>query len=121
MPPVLADALAALEHLEGWRGRVVTVSENISRAVIRGQFTYDRHFCTHSHVVFTLGTVGWGMSGSTLMLDGRRDAAPVWYQLTTDRLAAVERPDDATVVFVERFGAEAERRTTVRLVVGDCA
>ena len=80
---------AAITKLNLWQGRWVTINESLSR--IRNQvWSHDRHFATRSQFPLLLEQAGWCISGSTIDLSGRSDEQQSYYQLTLDRLVAVE-------------------------------
>ncbi len=98
-----------IETLNGWRGALVEVTEQITRS----PGTLDRHFTTRSVLVMRLENVGIAFSGATLMLFGQVVGRNVEYQATLDLLEHLTvRPEE--VVFVERFGRVAERHSTFR-------
>jgi hypothetical protein len=116
MSPELISAIqAALERLESWKGRLVTIEESISRAVGES-FSYDRHFCTRTRFSLIVEFAGWFFSGSALAVEGSQAGRPAGYQLTLDRVVAVDLSDDGSVGIKERFGQAAERLSVFRLV-----
>lgn len=115
MSPELITAVeAAIARLESWKGRLISVEESISRA-IGESWSYDRHFCTRSRFSLMVEFVGWYFSGSSLAVEGSQGGQPANYQLTLDRVVAVELPEDGSVAFKERFGQAAERVSVFRL------
>ena len=83
--------------------------------ITRSPGTLDRHFTTTSTLILRLESVGIAFSGSSMMVLGRAFGRDVGYQATLDLLEGLSL-GPAEVVFVERFGAVAERRSTFRPV-----
>jgi hypothetical protein len=98
-----------VERLSGWRGSLVEVVEQITRS----PGTLDRHFTTSSTLVLRLEYVGIAFSGGSLMVLGKAFGRDVGYEATVDRLERLSLGPDE-VVFVEQFGAIAERHSTFR-------
>ena len=98
-----------VEQLTAWRGSLVEVVEQVTRR----PGSLDRHCTTTSSVVLRLEFAGVAFSGASLMVLGKAFGRDVGYQATLDLLERLSvGPDE--VVFVERFGAEAERHSRFR-------
>jgi hypothetical protein len=100
---------AFVERLTSWRGSLVKVVEQVTRS----PGTLDRHFTTTSTQVIRLEFVGITFSGGTLMVQGKAFGRDVGHQATVDLLEHLSLGSDE-VVFVERFGAAAERHSIFR-------
>jgi len=98
-----------VERLSEWRGSLVEVVEQLTRS----PGTLDRHFTTTTTLVLRLEHVGIAFSGGSLLVLGRAFGRDVGYQAAVERLERLSLGPEE-VVFVERFGAAAERHSTFR-------
>ncbi len=99
------------EILRAWRGSLVEVVEQVAR--LPG--TFDRHFTTTTQLVMKLEDVAITFSGGSLTLSGTTGSWPATYQATCERLEELSL-GPREVVFLERFGQTAERRSVFRVL-----
>jgi hypothetical protein len=109
-PELIPQLEPLIDRLNEWVGKLVEVIEQISRS----PGTLDRHFTTRSSFVMRLESVGIAFSGATLMVLGKAFERDVAYQATCDLLEELSiGPEE--LVFVEKFGNVAERRSMFKL------
>lgn len=102
-------SIALGEALERFAGKIVVISEEISCRVGTG---FERHSTTRSALSFEVRRVGWLMSGGHFVINGADGVSE--YQIGTKCLIDVLVADNR-VSCVERYGEEAERRSTLSL------
>lgn len=101
----------SLAHLRSACGRVVRITESISRLRDR-EFGHDRHFATRSSCYLRLGSVSAAFSGSALMLGGKIDGRDVEYQIALEVVTSFDIQPMGAVI-VEQFEQHTERRSEI--------
>lgn len=103
------NAIALGEFVESLEGETVKVSEVISW---RPGTDFERHSSVHTQFSFQVERTMWAMSGGHYMLFGGNDTS---YGIGTSKLFSVEISADEAVI-IERYGDQAERQSSVRIV-----
>jgi hypothetical protein len=110
MPSIQAEnAIALGEFIESLKGKTVQVSQAISW---RPGTDFERHSTVWSQLTIQVEKTLWAMSGGHYMLFGTHKMS---YGIGTSKLFCVQISADEAVV-VERYGDEAERRSSIKVV-----